>query len=117
MPLSEAWEIVTTSEPEWDDAQRDKLLGLALYRRDLCPGCGYPKTLHAPKHHFAVEVERCQIKSALDRFDRIQGDQDEKVRERQKDNPSMPQPKDGRMVSVRLAPPTPGAGRTTPTPR
>lgn len=86
------------------------MLGLALYRRDLCAGCGYPKVLHEPRYHFAVEVERCPIKSALDRFDRIQGDQDEKVREAQKNNPSGPQPKDGRLVSVRMAPP-PTVGR------
>lgn len=108
--MGEAWEIVTTTEPEWDDRQRDKMLGLALYRRDLCAGCGYPKVLHEPRYHFAVEVERCPIKSALDRFDRIQGDQDEKVREAQKNNPSGPQPKDGRLVSVRMAPP-PTVGR------
>lgn len=85
------------------------MLGLTLYRRDLCSACGYPNKLHDRRYHFGVEVDRCTIKAALDRFDRIQGDQDEKVRERQKDNPSAPQPKDGRMVSVRLKPPSQAA--------
>lgn len=108
--LSDAWEIVTTTEPEWDDDEREKMLGLALYRAGICSGCGYPRTLHDPKYHFAVEVERCPIKSAHDRFDRIQGAADEKVREAQKDNPSMPRPSDGRLVSVRMKPST-TAGR------
>lgn len=97
---------VVTRESEWDDRQRDKMLGLSLYRAGLCHGCGYPKILHHPRYHFDIELERCPIKAALDRFDRIQGEADEKVREAQKNNPAAPQAKDGRQVSVRLKPPT-----------
>ncbi len=81
------------------------MIGLALYRAGLCQRCGYPKLLHAPKYHFGIEVERCPIGASLDRFDRIQGEADEKVREAQKNNPGAPRAMDGRLVSVRLKPP------------
>lgn len=116
VPIGEAWEIVTTTEPEWDDRQRDKMLALSHYRADICPDCGYPKVFHDPRYRFAIDVDVCPVKAALDKFARIQGEADEQVRKQGGENrpAATPDPADGRRTLVRLEPPKDRTRRRLP---
>jgi hypothetical protein len=70
---------IVIRETEWDDVQRDAMLGLQAYRDDLCRECGFPTMLHAPKYRFALEVNTCKIRATQDRYDRMLRAADEKV--------------------------------------
>jgi len=60
---------VTTTEPEWDDAERDWMLALAEYEATLCPRCGRPIevcTNPANEMRFRVPLPtRCHATTAV----------------------------------------------------
>ena len=61
MPLSLAWEVVTETEPEWDDRERAKLLALATYEAGLCE-CGWHKDLTDDRsNHFTFDDRTCPV--------------------------------------------------------
>jgi hypothetical protein len=92
---------VVTREPEWDDAEREKLLGLALYEAEICE-CGIHSSLaHDPERWFTLEDQRCPLCADLAIQARIQGEKDRKVAERFKDQPDAKRGSDGRRSFVR----------------
>ncbi|MBS45291.1 MAG: hypothetical protein CMH83_19405 [Nocardioides sp.] len=94
-------------EPEWDDAQRDALLGLQIYESQLCR-CGVHSTLtHDPEQRFPLDSDTCPVCAGLARYDRILRDGDEQHLQRMGSTPppGMPRPSDGRHVYVHHEPP------------
>lgn len=107
MPLAEAFEVVVTVEPEWDDEQRERMLALALYERSLCD-CGWPRALcRDPATHFRiVNDDPCQIDAALAKYRRLLQQGDERLRRNQNlaEKPGAPDPADGRRFHIELKP-------------
>ena len=68
--------VSSRPEPEWDETEREWMLALDDYRRNvLCPcGCGYPRELsQSPDVEFKLEVPaptRCHVRTALARAQR-----------------------------------------------
>lgn len=65
------------AEPEWDDVERDWMLALEDYRRNvLCPcGCGYPAEVSQdPMTEFRAYAGpvRCHVRTALVRAQKDQ---------------------------------------------
>lgn len=52
-------------EPEWDDAERDKMLGLELYEAQLCGTCGVHPSRATSDHIYDVTPERCLVCEGL----------------------------------------------------
>lgn len=107
VPLAQAWEIVTTAEPEWSDEDRSDLIALSRYEAGLCE-CGWHESLTGDKaNHFTFDVKVCPVCSGAQRFARIQGAADQAQRDRLGEDvpPSTPDPADGRHVFTRLMSP------------
>ncbi len=71
--------VSSTPEPEWDDTQREGMLGLAEYRAaEVCPSCGGPKWIcQAPdaEHEWdATLPTRCHISTAVRRAQKAYAD-------------------------------------------
>lgn len=72
-------------ESEWDDRQRDLMLGLTQYESEVC-ACGWHESL-IPDGHFAIEEDSCPVCAAGDRYARIRADADAKWRKALGDEP------------------------------
>lgn len=107
MSLSEAWELVAERDPEWDDLQRDRMAGLAIFEKGI-HACGYHLSLTSdPANHFKVEQSECLLCANLARFDRVQGEADQReLRQIGGDSApaGAPRSSDGRVTSVRPKP-------------
>lgn len=76
--LSEAWEVVGESEPEWDDLQRALIEGLERHEAELCQTCGFHESLtDVEAHDFAIETKVCDVCAERDRADRMIAKKDE----------------------------------------
>ena len=107
MPLSLAWEVVTETEPEWDDRERAKLLALATYEAGLCE-CGWHKDLTDDRsNHFTFDDRTCPVCKGTARWSRMQQAADEQAEKSMGENapPGAARPSDGRHTSVRLMAP------------
>lgn len=104
VPLADAWETVAETEAEWDDQQRDRMLGLALFEKGV-HACGFHLDLTTDReNHFAIEESECLVCASLEKFDRIRGEADQKAMAQMGgDNApaAAPRPSDGRITSVR----------------
>jgi hypothetical protein len=105
VPIAEAWEVVVTREPEWDDHQRARMLALSLYEAGVHV-CGWHLSLTTdPEINFGIEDEpECQVCAATAQLGRITEHADESLRKRQRlaERPDAPDPADGRRRVVRL---------------
>ncbi len=60
--------LVTTTEVEWDDTQRNWMLALAAWRASRCPGCGgdlAETTNPDNQNRYLTEALRCHRCTAL----------------------------------------------------
>lgn len=107
MPLSEAWEWVAEAEPEWDDLQRDRMAGLAIFERGVHT-CGFHLSLTTDReNHFGIEEDVCLVCAATERYDRIRTDADKRAMKQMggDDAPlGAPRPSDGRITYVKPKP-------------
>lgn len=76
--------MITSREPEWDDADRGIIYALLDYQADLCPGCGQPmsKYLHKdgePDPHVGSSYAVCTACMAKERGFAIQDKRDQQV--------------------------------------
>lgn len=97
-----------THEAEWDDVQREAMLGLLIYQGGICPGCGFHHDLTGDKtNHFAIEERSCNVCKGVAPYLRAQADADERSRKAMGDKPAptAPRPSDGRTTSIRLKSP------------
>lgn len=107
VPLSQAWEWVAETEPEWDDLQRDRMGGLVLFERGV-HACGFHLSLTTDReNHFAIEEDTCLVCASTDQFDRIRAEGDKRALERiggEKAPAGAPRPADGRITYVKPKP-------------
>jgi len=93
-----------TREPEWDDAEREAMLGLRIYRRGLCSGCGFHHDVTADKaNHFTFEDDRCPVCKGAAQWSRLQQMHDEAAVTRlgERPSPMAVRPTDGRSTVIR----------------
>ena len=99
--LADAWEVVTETEPEWDDEERGRLLALARFEAGVCE-CGFHKSLTGDtSNHFTFEVEVCSVCKGASQYGRIQQESDKQARG-EKPDPKAPDPADGRRTHIRM---------------
>lgn len=94
---------MVTRDPEWDDAERGKLLDLAEYERGVhVDGCGFHSSVsNDPDNFFTVEADHCLLCANLAREQRSLDEADRKEAERLKNNPRARHRADGRRVYLR----------------
>lgn len=92
---------VVTREPEWDNLEREKMLGLAEYEAGVC-SCGFHRSQRDPAENFYTwETETCPMCSASAKRDRENEAEDAKVRKAAGDGPITSLPSDGRKTYLR----------------
>ena len=93
-----------TRDPEWDDRERAKMLGLLRYREGV-HRCGIHRdVVNDPNVHLTVYHEVCEHCRQVDLFNRMQEETDrDEMHKRWGKNPpaSAPHPADGRDLYVR----------------
>jgi hypothetical protein len=100
--------VTVTREPEWDDAQRDAMLGLAIYEGGVCSGCGFHRSIADDKDNLiAIEEHVCSVCRSGTQYGRIQGSRDTEHENRLGESPppAAPRPSDGRSTYFRLLSP------------
>lgn len=65
---ADAWLVVTTREPEWDDSSRGRAMRLGEYESGFCQcGCNQPlEVARDPQQVFVVDEFTCHAGRALD---------------------------------------------------
>lgn len=105
MALADAWEIVTETEPEWDDRERMKMLALSVYEGGVC-ACGFHSSLtHDKANHFTFDSDVCPVCQGMARFERMQAARDREYEQAlggDKAPPGVARLPDGRRNSTRL---------------
>lgn len=102
--MADAWEIVTETEPEWDDEQRGRLLSLARFEQGVCD-CGFHESLTSDlANHFTPVVKVCNVCKGLAPFLRKQDAEDERAVKAlgETPDPLAPRPQDGRRMYTRM---------------
>jgi len=103
-PMGDAWKVVVTREPEWNERTRNLALGLSLHDRQTCPGCGLHESIrNDPENLFQLEVEHCPVCRRRDTYLRTLAEQDEKADQPGKPRrpADIPRPADGRHILLR----------------
>jgi NAD-dependent dihydropyrimidine dehydrogenase PreA subunit len=104
VPLSEAWETVAETEPEWDDLSRESMAGLAIFERGV-HACGFHLSLTTDRaNHFAIEEDECLVCASMERFERIRSEADKTVLDRMGGNKApaaLGRPSDGRITYIK----------------
>lgn len=93
-----------TREAEWDEEEREKFAGLALFESDVhVEGCGFHDSLaRNPSNLFETVIEDCPLCAAVARRRRQFEAQDKRAIEAAKDDDSpLALPSDGRRVYTR----------------
>lgn len=106
-----------THEPEWDDEQREAMLGLRIYQGGVCSGCGFHHSVTANKANlFAPEDRFCNVCKGVAQWTRVQHKHDEAQVARLGDRPSpmATRPTDGRTTVIRRLSPLEAEARKTP---
>lgn len=96
---------ITTTEPEWDDHERDKMLALSIYEAGICGcGCGVHESMKVPGvHRYKIDQRSCVVGASLDQFRRLQAQQDGEVEKQLEGKPvTTARPADGRQTFLRL---------------
>lgn len=95
-------EVTVTREAEWDDQERDKMRGLAMFEAGVCD-CGVHTSLAMDKANvFQMSENHCPVCGYLDMQERVRAARDEKFRKSVgEDSPDKPLPSDGRKISLR----------------
>lgn len=89
-----------TREPEWDDEQRNRMLGLVEYRRGI-HACGVHRSLAFDRANgFTFEIEVCPVCAGAEQFERIMAERDKREREAAGENPHSLS-SDGRSIFIR----------------
>ncbi len=105
--LADAWEVVTDTEPEWDDQQRQMMLVLPRYEAKVCE-CGFHESLTDDDSlYFTFPTRTCPVCKGAAQMARRLDAQDEKYIKTLGENPppETPRPGDGRRVAIKLMTP------------
>lgn len=89
-------------EPEWDDAERAKMLALVEYEASVCE-CGFPESVADEDPDLELTFRVCPVCADLAKATRIQQAADAKAVEALGNTPppEAPLPDDGRRVGLR----------------
>lgn len=93
----------TQAESEWDDNERAKMEGLALYEAQICD-CGFHESTADEDPDTELDYRVCPICAGIAQSMRIQNEADNKVKG-EKPDPKRPWPEDGRHVRLKRKPP------------
>lgn len=102
--MADAWTVVVTRDPEWDDTWRSKVEGIGQFDEDCCTGCGLHTSVtdDLDRHKLMYDDRVCPVCAARDLKNRILEAGDERFAEKHPDiAASKPQPADGRQVFLR----------------
>ncbi len=105
--IADAWEVVTETEPEWDDEQRTMMLALGRYEAKVCE-CGFHESLTEDSSlSFTFPTRTCPVCRGAAQYARKLHSQDEKYAKTLGDNPPplAPRPEDGRRTYIKLMSP------------
>lgn len=98
----------TTTEAEWDDYERDKMLALDIYDAAICSGCGVHKSrMRKGVDHYTFAEESCVVCAGADMFHRHLAAKDHGHEKTIPDSysdsakASLPRPADGRKVYIK----------------
>lgn len=96
----------TQAESEWISAERDKMLDLQQFEREVCD-CGFHESFADTDPDLIFDKRICPVCAGVALNNRVQDDRDKKIRARRGENApaSTPDPADGRHNFVRS--PTP----------
>lgn len=99
---------VTTTEPEWDDYERDKMTALDMHDAAVCSGCGVHKSrMRKGIDFYTFADEPCVVCAGSDMYHRHLAAQDhahEKTISDSMDEAAkagLPRPSDGRKVYIK----------------
>lgn len=100
---------VTTTEAEWDDYERDKMLALGIYEDGVCSGCGIHKSrMRTGIDHYTFDSEQCPTCAGADMFHRHLSAKDHAHEKQIPDSlqesakAALPRPADGRKVFIKM---------------
>ena len=100
--MSEAYQIVTETEAEWDRRDRADMLTLAAFERSLC-ACGWSSVITGdPDTDIDINDRTCPVCAGADLHARRLASADEEARG-PKPDPDEPAPADGRRIVSSLA--------------
>lgn len=99
---------VTTTESEWDDYERDKMLALEIYESGVCSGCGVHKSrMRKGVDHYTFAEEPCVVCAGADMFHRHLAAKDHRHEKTipeslpESDKAARARPSDGRKVYIK----------------
>ncbi|GHJ59130.1 hypothetical protein NOK12_16480 [Nocardioides sp. OK12] len=96
---------VVVREAEWDDLERDKMLGLDEYEAGIC-ACGFHQSLADDRENFfTFETRTCSVCKGQAQFSRQQHDADQRATPEDA-SPASPRPGDGRHTYTRRMSPS-----------
>lgn len=106
-------------EPEWTEAYRNLVLGLALHDRELCSGCHLHSSVLADSSlHLSLVDTYCEMCKAKDRHTRrIEGRDADYEKKHTGLAPAAPRPNDGLHVRLKSLTPAEVAERKKTTRR
>jgi hypothetical protein len=103
---------VVTREPEFDDAERERLMAYLAYQAGICE-CGIHESLSSDKSNFfTFEKRTCLACRGKAQYLRILADEDKAVEDRLENAPpAAARPSDGRRLFLRQLSPLEVAAR------
>ncbi len=95
-----------TREVEWDDVERAKMQGLALYESQICE-CGLHESIAKTDPDMDIELPVCPTCAGFAQQMRVLNARDDEELKAlgQTPAPETPRPTDGRRIMVRMKPP------------
>lgn len=94
---------IVTREVEWDDVERAKMQGLALYESQIC-ACGMHESVAKTDPDLDIELPVCPVCAGLAQQMRVLASQDERQVKAlgEKPAPETERPTDGRSVRLKF---------------
>lgn len=99
---------VTTTEVEWEDYERDKMIALDLYDEAVCSGCGVHRSrMRKGVDFYTFADEQCPTCAGADMYHRHLSAQDHAHEKsipdslNERDKAAFPRPADGRKVYIK----------------
>lgn len=95
-----------TRETEWDDVERAKMQGLALYESQICK-CGLHQSIADTDPDLEIVLPVCPVCAGLELQTRVLHAEDDRITAAHGDKPKpgIPRPSDGRRIELKFRSP------------